>query len=1212
MTTDSTSMPQPGPSLERAIRAGYITYAAAGAGFVLAPNNLLLSATLAAIAWGGIAWSRRQLNGIKLVDDGLAQKRTLPLAKGIPFRRDEHQRIVASAEKPFWEPDGICFVRHKVNERIRHATHVEDLPWYRDVVEVEHEPVYRRQDGWLKEKHPERHNLVMFWWLSGFVVPALIRRFPTYEFKLDTIEPSSNAGSQPSHVCLARKREEGGDPDRPWERADGTWCQEIASDYRRWRYEGVLLALCPKRWTRRVDRRPSSRPLSFLHHALLDLYSGRPTEGDAPLPDDHRVRFAVQDDMYVGDGFEWQVSHIKALHELYGKDTPTNSDVDGDPRIYGVGAAKAGPVFLPMKSFNTHLRLLGAPGSGKTRELAIMTSQVVRAGKSLVLVDPKLDRDSVNMIIHEARRHGRGNRVHVFHLSAPRCREVSSYNPLFVYDMADELASRVAGVVERTSDPFWHKVGVSSARAVLKLCDALLRFLGILGVRQLDGSWQLSERFHDTPPPVLLGLTWAMHNPKASTSAIVAAVDRFLANRRDSRWQPDPTNVAEVAMLEMCSLPFWSCRGWNPTFKPVNAFGVAAPEIIVAWAIRVVYNHIWLDDRYRAERSPKQPERLQIDMAVDAPSGQGGQVRPDNWWHRYKDQHTHPLELILRLASMPEDQRQAAIPKDMQRTVEIYQAFLPVEAFQNERIRDLTTALLEQMPGAMSGMRGKAVQNRGEYTKHMTTLASSLDLFDTERDRLINALDPDIILRDAIHNGDIVLFLMNSMKDGAAAEGFARTIVADCLGHLGETYGVSAKGRYEFFLILDEYGQFANEQMTKILSMGRGAGVSAICAGQGGSDTIVAIGDVNRAHQIDDNLTMKAMLRTASMRDAKEFSENVGRRSIELNGGRSLTTNPNYGDHGNKQVGSFNQTENRSWQDKDMDVIPPTALTQLPTFQSFFLTQAHLYLTLGGLLPPVGTNVLEEFGILKYEDGSKDSEYATRRFRELDLTANSLEAAIASPAFAESATRTQISLRGRYPQDRDRDAVGTSLRTVNNIDQVRRASGGQNQAIGRLDHGPTDMQITGGPDLHPDHQVEERRPSEAPSGTVAPPAATAPAAVATGAAQAAPWIKTEAELRARAKAEVERLVGHPLPGSSASRPAVSAGAAQDDFQISSGGGEVLSGAASAAIVGQDQVEPSPAGADLEVVDPRAETPPSAGHDAGDDLVIGGGRAPEPP
>ena len=114
--------------------------------------------------------------------------------------------------------------------------------------------------------------------------------------------------------------------------------------------------------------------------------------------------------------------------------------VGGDPALHGVGIEDEEEVWLPLSDRPGHMLVLGTTRVGKTRLAELLVAQDIRRGDVVIVFDPKGDLDLLRRMFAEARRAGRLDRFHVFHLGFPAVSE--RYNPVGEFGRITEVATR--------------------------------------------------------------------------------------------------------------------------------------------------------------------------------------------------------------------------------------------------------------------------------------------------------------------------------------------------------------------------------------------------------------------------------------------------------------------------------------------------------------------------------------------------------------------------------------------------------------------------------------------------------------------------------------------------------------------------------------------------------------------------------------------------
>lgn len=114
----------------------------------------------------------------------------------------------------------------------------------------------------------------------------------------------------------------------------------------------------------------------------------------------------------------------------------------GDPALHGVGMEDEKDVWMDIADRTGHTLVLGTTRVGKTRLAELLVAQDIRRGETVIVFDPKGDIDLLRRMVAEAKRAGRLDRFHVFHLGFPEISE--RYNPVGEFGRITEVASRIA------------------------------------------------------------------------------------------------------------------------------------------------------------------------------------------------------------------------------------------------------------------------------------------------------------------------------------------------------------------------------------------------------------------------------------------------------------------------------------------------------------------------------------------------------------------------------------------------------------------------------------------------------------------------------------------------------------------------------------------------------------------------------------------------
>lgn len=117
--------------------------------------------------------------------------------------------------------------------------------------------------------------------------------------------------------------------------------------------------------------------------------------------------------------------------------------LQGQPYIHAVGLfEKEQPLLQELDERGSHMIVLGTTGVGKTRAAEIIITSDIRRGDTVIVIDPKGDAELMLRCYSEAKRAGRLDQFHLFHLGFP---EISAqYNPVGQFIRITEVATRIA------------------------------------------------------------------------------------------------------------------------------------------------------------------------------------------------------------------------------------------------------------------------------------------------------------------------------------------------------------------------------------------------------------------------------------------------------------------------------------------------------------------------------------------------------------------------------------------------------------------------------------------------------------------------------------------------------------------------------------------------------------------------------------------------
>jgi len=135
------------------------------------------------------------------------------------------------------------------------------------------------------------------------------------------------------------------------------------------------------------------------------------------------------------------------ITKLTRADSPINPfrpipEVGGSSFIHGVGLQDERNVLMNIGERVGHSLILGTTRVGKTRFAEILLTQDIRRGDTVIFIDPKGDFDVLARMVAEAKRAGRADQMHIFHLGHPEISE--RYNGIGDFGRITEVAGRIA------------------------------------------------------------------------------------------------------------------------------------------------------------------------------------------------------------------------------------------------------------------------------------------------------------------------------------------------------------------------------------------------------------------------------------------------------------------------------------------------------------------------------------------------------------------------------------------------------------------------------------------------------------------------------------------------------------------------------------------------------------------------------------------------
>jgi len=169
----------------------------------------------------------------------------------------------------------------------------------------------------------------------------------------------------------------------------------------------------------------------------------------------------INGELWLGRGFEWTSRHAELASEVLQRDfkevqpppwvarmlgkASASRGFVGMPWIHGIGASEERDITVPLKFMEGNTALVGAPGSGKTTLYRLKVFQAALRGDTVIVLDPKNDRDLRNAMQEAAIRAGAGDRFIAFDPAHPSTS--IRYDAMANWSRDTEPAKRVTDVV---------------------------------------------------------------------------------------------------------------------------------------------------------------------------------------------------------------------------------------------------------------------------------------------------------------------------------------------------------------------------------------------------------------------------------------------------------------------------------------------------------------------------------------------------------------------------------------------------------------------------------------------------------------------------------------------------------------------------------------------------------------------------------------------
>lgn len=182
-----------------------------------------------------------------------------------------------------------------------------------------------------------------------------------------------------------------------------------------------------------------------------------------------------RDKMYIGVGFKWTQREGQQVFELLKRDItklmpPVPEGFMGSPWIHGISLQRDVPIGYKDSLASLHTLIVGTTGSGKTRLFDLLISQAILRGESVIILDPKGDKEMSENARRACELAGDVSRYKHFHPAFPdTCVRIS---PTQNFGRATELASRIAALTDGEG-PFqaFAQMAVNNVIQAMLFCD---------------------------------------------------------------------------------------------------------------------------------------------------------------------------------------------------------------------------------------------------------------------------------------------------------------------------------------------------------------------------------------------------------------------------------------------------------------------------------------------------------------------------------------------------------------------------------------------------------------------------------------------------------------------------------------------------------------------------------------------------------------------
>jgi len=158
------------------------------------------------------------------------------------------------------------------------------------------------------------------------------------------------------------------------------------------------------------------------------------------------------DKLFVGKGFMWTPEHTSMINKLmHNKELlEEGENLGGLAFIHGVGIKDEQNIYVQLPDLVGHSVIIGTTRVGKTRAYEIITVQAIKRKETVIIFDPKGDKELLNRVVESCRQVGRENDFIFFALPYPKFS--AHYNPLKNFTLPNEIPDRIAMLLPAGGD----------------------------------------------------------------------------------------------------------------------------------------------------------------------------------------------------------------------------------------------------------------------------------------------------------------------------------------------------------------------------------------------------------------------------------------------------------------------------------------------------------------------------------------------------------------------------------------------------------------------------------------------------------------------------------------------------------------------------------------------------------------------------------------